>query len=87
VQVDFLELVKKEGIAKGETVEVLARLMEYVFNGKDLPASEMQKWKQLNVLNEEGKLIVNEEDDVTSIIFWALCGLVWKGFVEVRWSK
>ena len=84
-----LEELRQEFEERGldqETSFRLARLAFHLGGKLQLEDWELQKWKELNVLSEDGKLLLSEGEDIESLVFWILLALCWKGLIRRVWS-
>ena len=71
------EWAVKVGFSKRTANRFFKTLGEYVETG-EAPKEWVERCKMLGILNEEGKLVLDEEDPALHLI---LLGLVWEGVV------
>ena len=67
---------------KNATAKRLARLFLYACGNGVLDSWEMKRWRELNVLDGEGRILVLSDEDERSDLFWVMLGLVWEGLVK-----
>gem|GEM_PF-4855787 len=65
-----------------KTARQLAKLVLHLSGEKPLGKWELERWQRLNVLDENGDLIVGEDEDVADSYFWIMIGLTWEGLVK-----
>ena len=64
-----------------KTARQLAKLVLHLSGEKPLGKWELERWQRLNVLDEEGRLIVGRDEDPADSFFWIMLGLVWEGMI------